>query len=138
MPSCVKCGQNKPELEFSWRWQSRGIRQKVCKVCRREEIRQWYERHREEHLASVRRNTDAAREKARQWVWQYLAAHGCADCSERDPRVLEFDHVRGVKYKDVSKMVAQGYSLEAIQAEIAKCEVRCANCHRRRTRSATA
>lgn len=47
--------------------------------------------------------------------------------------VLEFDHVRGVKKGDVSLMARQGLALKTIDAEIAKCDVRCANCHRRRT-----
>jgi hypothetical protein len=29
-------------------------------------------------------------------------------------------------------LVAGGYNLETIKAEIAKCDIRCANCHRRR------
>lgn len=45
--------------------------------------------------------------------------------------VLEFDHVRGVKRAEVSEMA--GYSLRSARAEIAKCEVRCGNCHRRKT-----
>jgi hypothetical protein len=48
-------------------------------------------------------------------------------------RVLEFDHVRGIKVLDVSVMVARGYRWRRIESEIAKCVVRCANCHRRRT-----
>ncbi len=48
------------------------------------------------------------------------------------PAVLTFDHIRGKKKKDVSKMVAEGYSIEAIQQEIGKCEIVCANCHMRR------
>jgi DNA-directed RNA polymerase subunit RPC12/RpoP len=31
----------------------------------------------------------------------------------------------------ISQMVNQGYSIEALQAEISKCEVRCHNCHHR-------
>jgi len=45
--------------------------------------------------------------------------------------VLEFDHVRGVKRAEVAQMA--GYSLKAARDEIAKCEVRCGNCHRRKT-----
>jgi hypothetical protein len=29
-------------------------------------------------------------------------------------------------------MISVGYSWEKIEAEISKCEVRCANCHRKR------
>ena len=56
----------------------------------------------------------------------------CADCGEKDPVVLEFDHVRD-KEKDVSLLLAGGYSLERILKEIDKCVIRCANCHRRKT-----
>ena len=57
---------------------------------------------------------------------------GCVDCGERRLCVLDFDHVGG---KDASVMVLahSGYGLARLQSEIAKCEVRCANCHRRRT-----
>jgi hypothetical protein len=55
------------------------------------------------------------------------------DCGERDPIVLEFDHVRGKKKEIVSFLITQGYSLKTIAEEIAKCQVICANRHRRRT-----
>jgi hypothetical protein len=48
--------------------------------------------------------------------------------------VLEFDHVRGDKLNSVSVLAySLGASLKRIQTEIDKCEVRCANCHRRKT-----
>jgi len=49
-----------------------------------------------------------------------------------DPAVLEFDHV-GPKRVEVGKPVREAYRLERIKAEIATCELVCANCHRRRT-----
>jgi len=55
------------------------------------------------------------------------------DCSESDVRVLEFDHL-GDKLADVSALV-RASSLAKIQAEVAKCDVVCANCHRIRTRT---
>ena len=55
-------------------------------------------------------------------------ASGCADCGyNEDPVALQFDHVRGVKTGTVGSMVH--YSRERLDAEIAKCVVRCANCH---------
>jgi hypothetical protein len=46
--------------------------------------------------------------------------------------VLEFDHLRD-KVANISKLVHLGADWETTLAEIAKCEVVCANCHRRRT-----
>jgi hypothetical protein len=70
---------------------------------------------------------------AKAYVRQHLLTHPCVDCGEHDPVVLEFDHVTGQKVRDVGSMARAGWNLAAIQAEIAKCEVRCANCHRRIT-----
>jgi len=46
--------------------------------------------------------------------------------------VLEFDHFRD-KRANVSKVVMECWRWETIEAEIAKCEIQCANCHRRKT-----
>jgi hypothetical protein len=72
--------------------------------------------------------------RAQKFVWEYLSLHPCVDCGEEDIIVLEFDHLpeRG-KAHGISVMVSNGYGLGAIIAEIDKCEVRCANCHKRKT-----
>lgn len=65
---------------------------------------------------------------------RYVHDHPCVDCGEPDWRVLEFDHRnRTMKQAAVSNLITQGASIERIQQEIAHCDVRCANCHRRRT-----
>lgn len=61
-----------------------------------------------------------------------LKAKPCIDCGGTfPPECMQFDHVRGVKVKDVSRMASQ--SLAVIMAEIAKCDLVCANCHAIRT-----
>lgn len=68
------------------------------------------------------------------WILDFLSSHPCVDCGESDPIVLEFDHLDpATKAFNISKARREGYSLQRIQGEIKKCEVRCANCHRRRT-----
>ena len=67
------------------------------------------------------------------FVIEYLETHPCVDCGESDPCTLDFDHVRGDKKFCVSKRVNTASKWETILAEIEKCEVRCANCHRRKT-----
>jgi L-lysine 2,3-aminomutase len=59
-------------------------------------------------------------------------SRGCYDCGEKNPIVLDFDHLKDKKY-NVSRMVHDGFSWKAILKEIEKCEVVCANCHRVRT-----
>ena len=64
---------------------------------------------------------------------EFLIEQACVDCGEADPIVLEFDHVRGTKQDNVSTLIGRAFSWKRILEEVAKCEVRCANCHRRKT-----
>jgi len=57
----------------------------------------------------------------------FFDEHPCVDCGERDPLVLEFDHLR-----DKCFGIAQGFrdrNWQSILDEIAKCIVLCGNCH---------
>ena len=67
-----------------------------------------------------------------------LKSGPCTDCGVTFPAVcMDFDHVpgRGDKIKEVSKMArSSGAAVTArISAEIAKCDLVCANCHRIRS-----
>ncbi|MDT0203833.1 hypothetical protein [Nocardioides sp. AE5] len=63
-------------------------------------------------------------------------ANGCADCGWAEwARGLDWDHVRGVKVLGVSSMIANSRPWGEILAEMTKCEVVCANCHRLRTKA---
>lgn len=106
--------------------------------------RRWTPETREAHRAYTRQhyrdNKDYYKAKAHnnvpiteKYIDDYLAVHPCVDCDEDDPIVLEFDHVRGTKHKAVSEMAHSNASLKAVIKEIEKCDVRCANCHRRAT-----
>lgn len=83
----------------------------------------------EERRARHKINKENARNKAREFIATYLLEHPCTDCGEGDPIVLTFDHVRGEKRDNISDMVRNGLSVEAIRTEIEKTEVTCFNCH---------
>lgn len=74
--------------------------------------------------------------RRRNHVFAYKAERQCADCPDGTiwpAHVLQFDHVRGEKIGNVSEMIGQGRPLEVIDAEMAKCDVVCANHHAMRT-----
>jgi hypothetical protein len=63
---------------------------------------------------------------------EWLKDQPCFDCGRCFPAcAMDFDHVRGEKWRDVSRL--KGASFETITAEVQKCDVVCANCHRVRT-----
>lgn len=104
--------------------------------------RRYYKRHRIKILRKQREHRSGpGREWMRIHCKKRVAAHqelmgaikmarGCADCGYRaHPAALDFDHLPGtVKLFQVGAM--SGRRRELIDAEIAKCEVVCANCHR--------
>ena len=120
----------KPLDDFNVMRRSPDGRQPRCRDC----CRAWYLTHAEQHkLNTARRKQQVYAENQRR-LHEYFAEHPCVDCGEDDLRVLEFDHRdEGDKTADVSVLLGEGHSWRRILTEIAKCDVRCSNCHRRRT-----
>lgn len=57
----------------------------------------------------------------------------CVDCGVKyPPRVMDFDHVYYEKDFNVGKFQETDKSIRELYYEIAKCQIRCANCHRAR------
>lgn len=102
----------------------------------------------ERYLASIRKDKQKAKKRqknkrreykvkrrnvVRNLLFKYLKNNPCVDCGEMDFALLQFDHIKGNKVANISRMVQQGLSWGVILNEIEKCEVVCANCHHRRT-----
>ena len=83
----------------------------------------------------VYRDRDKARiEKNRAFVREIKKASACVDCGEDRWQCLDFDHIDPSKKSfGISAGVKSKYSIDTLQKEIDKCEIRCANCHRVRT-----
>ena len=66
----------------------------------------------------------------RAWLLEIKKQRACERCGEDAPECLHFHH-RDPETKDreVSAAIEQGWSKRRILAEIAKCDVLCANCH---------
>ena len=103
-------------------------RQGYCRECQSA----WYRDHRTAHIANVNANSRRYRARNAGFVLEFLATHPCVDCGETDVTVLEFDH-RGDKTSTVSALKWGSATLEEIAVEISRCDVRCVNCHFRKT-----
>ena len=127
---CSTCRLVQPVGEFNKRAASPDGLQSRCRSCSRE----WYLANLVEHKANVRARNFRVRRAYAARLTAYFLDHPCVDCGEDDVQVLEFDHEDPAqKSDDVTRMINAAGAWSRIEAEIAKCSVRCANCHRRRT-----
>ena len=128
---CHGCnGERDAEQDFAWKHKDRGIRNTRCRFCQSQISKRHYNSNKQSYLDRARAREVLVTEDNRQRLFDYLICHPCIDCGCTDIRVLEFDHVREKKVREVSQMINRGCSWSTIEAEIAKCEVRCATCHR--------
>jgi hypothetical protein len=96
-------------------------------------MRKWYLQNKQLQMRRVRANTVRRRNKLAEFVNEFKR-RPCADCGgEFPPYLMDFDHVSGDKLDDICGMRMRTVARESIRAEIEKCEVVCANCHRART-----
>lgn len=130
MKFCPTCKQNKPVSEFGKHSKRKDGLQSTCKSCQSGYGKARYQQSKLQY----RLRDDALRARNQKAVRVYLESHPCVDCGETDSEVLTFDHVRGKKLGNLSDMVKHSWGLTTIFDEIAKCEVRCANCHLKKTR----
>ena len=130
---CTGCGETKALEDFAYRDSGRGLRRARCRSCMREYSREHYRRNRVRYATGDWGRERCSRKELNQEIDEYLRSHPCVDCGESDPLVLDFDHRDGVdKLETVAFFRAKGRRDESF-AEIDKCDVRCSNCHQRRT-----
>ena len=101
------------------------------KVKEQERIRtaRWRQRHPEKYREGYER---AYQEKKQ--ILDEARTGGCVCCGESDVACLDFHHRNGKSDKLGHIGVIRKFSEERIRAEIAKCDVLCANCHRKHHR----
>lgn len=120
-PMCKKCGRRKKKRRDSnagWN----------CAYCAKKRARTT-RRLRTEVTAS-----DSSRWMSRREMIDSLKDAPCMDCRGRfPPEAMDFDHRPG-EIKRTTLAAANRLGRATILAEVAKCDLVCANCHRIRTR----
>lgn len=123
---CSRCGEKKPLDDFHR--SSRYGRQAWCKPCRKEYDREYHRATRPIRLQQKR----TRQRELRAWYLDLKRNKPCADCGKVFlPSAMTWDHLPGSrKITEVSTLVLNRHcSKRVVLAEIAKCELVCANCH---------
>ena len=126
---CSKCLLPKDKEDF---YVSKRYNNKQCRMCIRELDRLRYNNG---GLSKVSANERSSNFKSRnaQYVWDYLKQNPCIECKESDPVVLEFNHRNQEdKLFNITTGISR-WNLKMLRAEMDKCDVLCANCHRKHT-----
>ena len=128
---CYRCHEVKPAEDFAWRRKHKGQRDSFCRPCRSAYGKEHYAANKQRYIdqaaiVSRRRRLERAR-----WLIDFFESHPCTDCGETDPIVLEFDHLGDKTFNVGTELHDRNW--DSVLSEIAKCEVVCSNCHRRRT-----
>lgn len=123
---CNLCDRRLPIENFAIKKSNKDGRQARCRKCHAEYTRKHYSQNKEYYIKKASRHDAKMRDLIR--------AHKevpCTDCGVSYPwYVMDFDHLRD---KEFNLCHAQKLSKNRVLDEIAKCEVVCSNCHRKRT-----
>ncbi len=128
---CSSCKEVKDLTEFN---RKREGYQPNCRVCSKIKSKEFYRKNRKANIQKAAKHKKKIMAENAVKIIEVLSESACVDCGYRGhPAAMDFDHVRGKKSRSVSAMLAHSWA--NIEEEIAKCEIRCANCHRIKTAS---
>lgn len=129
---CKNCNLEKDSIDFRPNKAKKDGLQYYCKACDKIFQKQWYEKNKKRLIKKAIARNEKQKEVLRTYVLNYLKEHCCISCGESDIVVLEFDHLFD-KQSTICDIINRVSSLTTLQKEISKCQVLCANCHRRKT-----
>jgi|APSaa5957512622_1039677.scaffolds.fasta_scaffold07485_6 hypothetical protein len=95
--------------------------------------KQWNREYYLNNTDKEKERTKKRKQTLRRWFNEYKETLSCSKCGEGHPACLEFHHTKASE-KDfmVSDSIERkGFSRDKILAEINKCTILCANCHRK-------
>jgi hypothetical protein len=138
MKICSVCCEPKDEAEFYFKNRARGRLHAQCKICyankRLKFMKEHYLKYGDDYRARARARKTAIKRLRQEQIVAYLKDKSCESCGFNDIRTLDFDHIDpATKRFGIARALNNCYSWEEILAEIKKCRILCANCHRIRT-----
>lgn len=130
---CSTCGAIRPPGDYAFANRSKGRLSYVCRECQAAHRRAHYLANKHDYVRHEVARQRRRRERNQRLLMEYLRTHACIDCGNANPVVLEFDHRDDAKKEAIISQLIVRKAWPQVLAEIDKCDVRCVNCHRRRT-----
>lgn len=133
MKKCSKCLEEKDFSEFHFKNKTKDKLQSHCKCCQKLQSYNQYRKDVTKSKSRMKLNAQRNFEETVKYIVSLLQDTCCKICGEQDILVLEFHHKDPLTKKYNVCMMIGKHTLLAVKREIAKCEVLCANCHRKET-----
>ena len=95
--------------------------------------KEYQQKHHQRTKKKKRKQQNQLKDKRQHLVLEEMQRRGgkCAKCGFSDIRALDWHHLDpNDKVNSISEMVRDRVSMDKLQAELDKCELICANCHR--------
>lgn len=123
---CRVCDKEKLVDDFDWK--IKNVRKRnICKQCWKIYRRKHYVDNKQYYVVKVRKY----KRKTREWLNKFKKKLSCS-CGENHISCLDFHHRdRTKKEISIATAVNKGWSPKRIKKELEKCDVLCANCHRK-------
>ena len=127
MKQCSKCEQDKPLSAFRKDKTKKSGYQHFCKECAKTYYRSVYS---EKYSDKYNERNNKRRAHHMSLLTEYKNSLQCVVCGESENVCLDFHHL-DPNMKDFSIATSMGRNWSAIEEELKKCVVLCANCHRK-------
>ena len=99
----------------------------------RNKQKEYQQKHHQRTKKKKRKQQHQLKDKRQHFVLEEMQRRGgkCAKCGFSDIRALDWHHLDPYeKVNSISEMIRDRVSMDKLQAELDKCELICANCHR--------
>ena len=99
----------------------------------RNKQKEYQQKHHQRTKKKKRKQQNQLKDKRQHFVLEEMQRRGgkCAKCGFSDIRALDWHHLDpDEKVNSISEMIRDRVSMDKLQAELDKCELICANCHR--------
>jgi len=125
---CTTCNKSKNKKAFAINKSKKDGLNSKCKECQKEYLKTHYKNNKQYYIDKASESHKKTIEIKRQII-RDAKSKGCNRCGETHIACLDFHHTDNKDFGIAKGKYTKG--IETLKKELNKCEVVCANCHRK-------